>query len=150
LFLLTINQQVEIAFRSLRGKNFVSVMKICADVLSFFCDQLLEYLNDTTLPKSEEYLCAVVNTLHECAEETMKLKDRCTEHLESGNDQESATTLEDYFEQPITAFVTVSQRSAQLLRVHIINTLETVLEKAFDAEWFVYFSVSIAFVFCVF
>ena len=44
LFQLTINMQVEIAFRNLRGANFVSVMKICADVLRYFSDQLLLYL----------------------------------------------------------------------------------------------------------
>jgi hypothetical protein len=36
---------------------------------------------------------------------------------------------------PIAAFISVSQKSAQLLRVHIMNTIDTVLARAFDAEW---------------
>ncbi len=85
--------------------------------------------------KSEEYLCAVVNTLHDCAEESLKLKDRCVDFLESLDDAAAAAAIDDHFELPIAAFISVSQKSAQLLRVHIMNTIDTVLERAFDAEW---------------
>eukprot|EP00455_Lapot_gusevi_P046967 TRINITY_DN6276_c0_g1_i2.p1 TRINITY_DN6276_c0_g1~~TRINITY_DN6276_c0_g1_i2.p1 ORF type:complete len:774 (-),score=175.20 TRINITY_DN6276_c0_g1_i2:58-2379(-) len=136
LFFLTINQQVKIAFENLRGKNFVNSIKMCADVLRYFQEGELKFLNDPSVSKSEEYLCAVINTLHTCAEETSSLKERCVSHVEM-EDSEVAEALEEYLDDVVTGFVTISNRSAQLLATHIMNTMDTVLNKAFVSEWLV-------------
>ena len=135
LFMLTINQQVDIAFRQLRGKNFVNVMKTCVDVLSTFQEQFSQFILDPNAVKTEEYLAAVVNTLHDCAEETSRLKQSCYTFLEKDSGEEMAAAFDEVVDDVITGFVKISNLSAQLLAANIMKTISTVMDKAFNPQW---------------